>query len=52
VSKPHRATPRKRRPREIDALRARDQRRQQRELLERYERRADVPVRDMGVYKP
>lgn len=50
--KPTHSTPRKRRPREIEARRNRDQRRQQRELVERYERQADYPEREHGRYRP
>lgn len=52
MTKPKRSSPRKRRPREIEARRNAGQRRQQRELLERYERRADYPEREHGGYKP
>lgn len=50
--KPRRTAPAKRSPREIDAKRNAAQRRQQRELLERYERGADYPVREHRGYKP
>jgi hypothetical protein len=52
MSKTHRSTPAKRPLREIEAKRNRDQRRQQAELRERYERRADYPEREHGGYKP
>jgi hypothetical protein len=52
MTKPKRSTPRKRSLREIEIRRNRALRRQQQELLERYERRADYPEREHGAYKP
>ena len=52
MSKTHRSTPAKRPLREIEAKRNRDQRRQQAELLGRYEARPVFPQPEPERYKP
>lgn len=53
MTKPRRTAPAKRPPREIEARRNRDQRRQQAELQERYARRPIYPEpEDGGSYRP
>lgn len=51
MNKPRRSNPRKRSPRELEAKRNAAQRRQQRELLERYERLADYPEPEHRMYR-